>query len=47
MIAERNPVNGSWTVYGLVRGYLMRRTYFGYSKREAVEEFRQESRSVG
>lgn len=35
-------LNGSYTVSRVVRGYLVSRTYFGYTKREAEQMFREE-----
>ena len=37
--AERHPVNGSWLVSAMVNDYLVRRSYYGYTKKEAVAEF--------
>ena len=30
-------IRGAWVVSGLVAGHLLTRTYYGYTKREAVE----------
>ena len=35
---------GGWVVYAIVGGYLMRRTYFGYTATEAVKAFRAEAK---
>lgn len=35
---ERLP-NGAWQVSDLVRGYLVTRTYYGYTKRDAVTAY--------
>lgn len=37
--AERAFPSGAWNVSAIVNGYLMRRTYFGYTKREAIDLF--------
>lgn len=34
--------NGSWTVSEIVDGYLVTRTYYGYTKRESLARFRRE-----
>ena len=39
---ERVPHNGHVNVSAMVNGYRVRRTYIGYSKREAVAMFRDE-----
>jgi hypothetical protein len=35
-------INGSWTVSEIVNGYLVTRTYYGYTKRESLARFRRE-----
>jgi len=39
---RQNQVNGSWKVSDIIGGYLVTRVYFGYSKREALAQFKQE-----
>ena len=39
MTIERTH-HGAWRIYTLLNGYLIQRTYFGYSKREAMAQFR-------
>ncbi len=34
---------GAWAISDIVRGYLVRRVYFGYSKRTAVQLFKKET----
>lgn len=41
MTIEKN-IYGAWTVSDVVDGYLIRRTYYMYTKREAVRAFRAE-----
>ena len=41
MTAERNQA-GAWIVSALVRGYLVTRRYYGYTRREAIRAFRAE-----
>jgi hypothetical protein len=36
-------LSGAWIVSDIVRGYLVRRLYFGYSKRTAVQLFKKET----
>lgn len=40
--AEKHPVSGAWLVSALWDGYIVRRTYFDYTKKEAIALFRQE-----
>ena len=40
--AERHPVNGSWSVSAIINDYLVRRSYYGYTKKEAIAEFKEE-----
>jgi hypothetical protein len=41
MTIERTT-NGAWRVYELIDGYLESRLYMGYTKKEALAEFRAE-----
>lgn len=41
MTVTRN-LNGSYTVSDIIDDYLVNRTYYGYTKREAVALFRAE-----
>jgi len=36
--------SGAWQVSAVVGGYLVTRTYYGYTKREAISTFRSEVR---
>lgn len=33
---------GEWLVQDVVNGYLVSRQYYGYTKREAIREFKQD-----
>lgn len=33
---------GAWKISAIVRGYLVTKQYFGYSKRAAVEHFKKD-----
>ena len=37
--------SGAWEISDLVNGYLIRRVYYGYTKREAIAEFKAEVQS--
>ena len=37
--------SGAWQVHAIIRGYLVTRTYYGYTKREAARMFRAEVQS--
>lgn len=39
MLVERN-INGSYSISDVIDGHLVTRTYYGYSKREAIRLFR-------
>jgi len=43
MTIERN-IHGDWVLSDIVRGHLVRRTYSGYSKMDAVKQFRRDIR---
>lgn len=43
---ERSPVTGAWRVSDIVGGYYMARTYYGYTKREALAMFNREASGV-
>jgi hypothetical protein len=40
MTAERNQVNGSWIISDIVGGRYYVRSYYGYTKRDALRLFR-------
>jgi hypothetical protein len=42
MTVERLTITGGWAVTDVVNGYLVHRQYYGYNKRQAVREFREE-----
>jgi hypothetical protein len=44
MVIERLFPSGGWEIYTTHNGYLFRRRYFGYTKKEAIAEFRAELR---
>lgn len=33
---------GAWEISDIIAGQLVRRVYYGYNKREAIQEFRAE-----
>lgn len=39
--AEKNKVNGSWVISTIYKNFLVTRTYYGFTKREAISEFKQ------
>jgi len=46
MTIEKNR-EGAWVIYALAGdGYLVTRSYYGYSKRESVRLFREHMREV-
>jgi len=42
MTVTRHPISGAWIVSDMIGGYLTSRVYVGYTKREAVQRFREE-----
>lgn len=40
MTVTRNPVNGSYEISGFCLGRLVTQTYYGFTRREAISEFR-------
>jgi hypothetical protein len=42
MLIER--INGGWSICELIGGHLERRRYFGYTRREAVKLFKEETK---
>lgn len=46
----RHPVSGAWLVSAIVGegagAYLLRRTYIGYTKQEAIRLFREEAHNA-
>jgi len=45
MTIERT-FQGAWRVSGMVNGYLVTRQFFGYTKKQALAAFKQESGAV-
>ena len=44
MTLEKHKPSGAWIVSDIIQGQLIRRTYYGYTKREAMRMFRMETR---
>lgn len=44
MTIERLFPSGGYLIYTIHKGYFFSRRYFGYTKKEAVQQFRQEVR---
>lgn len=42
MTVSKLTPSGAWEVSDIIGGYLVRRVYYGYTKREAIREFRAE-----
>lgn len=40
MNATKSPISGAWEVSDIVGGQYVRRTYYGYTKRDSVRAFR-------
>ena len=45
MIIERN-YQGAWVISDIIGGYRVARSYYGYTKREAVALFRADNKAV-
>lgn len=43
---ERNPTNSSYTLAVVVAGRRFSRAYYGFSKKEALDDFMQEVRAL-
>ena len=43
MTVSRLFPTGAWEVSGMIDGYLVRRVYYGYTKREAIAEFKEQT----
>jgi len=46
MTVERHPVNGSYVISCMLSGYLFVRNYYGYTRREAIAQFRADRREA-
>ena len=44
MLIERNEVTGAITISQLIGEHLVTKAYFGYTKKEAIQEFMNETR---
>lgn len=45
MTIERT-FQGAWRISGMIDGYLVTRQFFGYTKKEAIAAFQQESKGA-
>lgn len=45
MLIERNT-QGAWVISDIIDGYLVTRKYYGYTKRDAVREFKADTANV-
>ena len=36
--------NGGWLIYDIVKGYLEQRFYIGYTKAEAIKQFKKDTK---
>jgi hypothetical protein len=43
MTIDKNA-EGAWRISDIVAGYLVTRRYYGYTKREAIKLFKEETR---
>jgi hypothetical protein len=46
MLVERSPHSGAWNISEIVDGYLIRRSYLDYTKKEAIREFKAEMKEA-
>lgn len=46
MTIERHTVNGSYVISDIVNGYRFVRNYYGYTRREAIAQFRADRREA-
>ncbi len=46
MTIKKNQVTGAYEIYALMQGHLLSRTYYGYTRREAVALFREEMKGA-
>lgn len=44
MTVERMKPSGGYLISDIVNGYLFKRRYFDYTRKEAISEFRRERR---
>lgn len=44
MTTEKLFPSGAYRVSDVINGYLVQRVYYGYTKREAIAEFKRETR---
>lgn len=42
MLIERHRITGAWMVSDIIEGQRIARTYYGFTKRQATQEFRAE-----
>lgn len=46
MTITKHPVNGSYVISSIVRGHLVTRVYYGYTRRDCASMFRRETRKT-
>lgn len=45
MLIEKN-IEGAWVITDIVAGYFVTRRYYGYTKREAIQLFKNELKAA-
>ena len=45
MSIDRNS-EGAWRISEIINGYLITKTYYSYTKREAIRQFREHKREL-
>tara|TARA_R100001163_G_C4893441_1_gene85337 strand:- start:257 stop:439 length:183 start_codon:yes stop_codon:yes gene_type:complete len=46
MIVEQNKINGAWEISDVIKNETIRRTYYFYTKAQAIKLFKQEVKNA-
>lgn len=46
MIVEQNKINGAWEISCVIKNETIRRTYYFYTKAQAIKLFKQEVKNA-
>jgi hypothetical protein len=44
MTATKRFPDGAWVISDIIKGYLVTRVYIGYTKREAMQNYRRDTK---
>ena len=46
MIIEKNKINGSFIISDIINGYLFKKVYYFYTKKQAIKLFKKQLKEI-